>query len=103
VAIDLTTVDQIPVSLPDEREGQRIIARKVNDLLGGRASTIMFGVTSKAQLGVWGATPISQPTTASSSATFVSGTGSGVTIDATFDGYTIGQTVKALRDLGVLE
>jgi hypothetical protein len=60
-------------------------------------STLLNG-----NLGVFGTTPIAQPTTGHAAATFVANT-SGIADDtATFDGYTIGQIVKALRDLGAL-
>ncbi len=49
------------------------------------------------------ASPILQPTTSGTSATFAANT-SGISNDsATFDGYTIGQVVKALRALGLLQ
>lgn len=60
-------------------------------------STLLNG-----NLGVFGTTPIAQPTTGIAAATFVANT-SGIADDtATFDGYTIGQVVKALRNLGIL-
>lgn len=37
------------------------------------------------------------------SATFAAGSGTGVNNDSTFDGYTLVQVVKALRNVGVLE
>ncbi len=53
-------------------------------------------------LGFYGATKIVRPTTAVASATTVAGTGTAVTEDSTFDGYTIAKVVKALRNLGLL-
>lgn len=53
-------------------------------------------------LGFFNATPIARPTTAIAASTFVANT-SGIANDtATFDGYTIGQVVKALRNIGIL-
>ena len=53
-------------------------------------------------VGFYGATKVAQPTTAVTAATFAANT-SGIADDtATFDGYTIGQVVKALRNLGLL-
>lgn len=43
-----------------------------------------------------------QPTTAIAAATRVGGGGTTLTDTDTFDGYTIQQVVKALRDLGLL-
>ena len=53
-------------------------------------------------IGFYGATKIVRPTTAVTAATFVAGAGTAVDTAATFDGYTIGQVVKALRNLGLL-
>ena len=53
-------------------------------------------------LGFYNVAQIARPTTASAASTFVANT-SGIANDtATFDGYTIGQVVKALRDVGLL-
>lgn len=54
------------------------------------------------KVGFFGATTIEQPTTASSSATFTANSGTAVNDASTFDGYTISQVVKALRDFGLL-
>ena len=54
------------------------------------------------KLSLWNATPIVQPTTAVAAATFVANTSGIVNDTATFDGYTIGQIVKALRNIGAL-
>lgn len=54
------------------------------------------------KLGFWNATPIVQPTTAVAAATFVAGAGTAVNDASTFDGYTIKQVVKALRNEGLL-
>lgn len=58
--------------------------------------------SASGKFGVFGATPIVQPTTGVAAATFTANT-SGIADDtATFDGYTIGQVVKALRNEGLL-
>jgi hypothetical protein len=54
------------------------------------------------KLGLFGASPVVQPTTAVAAATFVAGAGTAVNDASTFDGYTIKQVVKALRTLGML-
>lgn len=60
-------------------------------------------MTSNLQKGAfWGATPIVQPTTAVAAATLVSNAGTALTSTDTFDGYTLQQAVKALRDTGLL-
>ena len=61
----------------------------------------LIGVTGS-KVGFMGTAPIVQVTTAVPAATFVANT-SGIADDtATFDGYTIGQIVKALRNYGIL-
>lgn len=61
-----------------------------------------FGTATGQKLGFWNATPIVQPTTAIAAATFVANTSLIANDTATFDGYTIGQIVKALRNAGLL-
>lgn len=63
---------------------------------------ILFGTATTNKIGFWNATPIVQPTTAIASATFVANTSLIANDTATFDGYTIGQVVKALRNIGIL-
>jgi hypothetical protein len=55
------------------------------------------------KLGIWGKTPIIQPTSSIAESVFIENAG-GVTINdnSTFDGYTLRQVVKALRDIGLL-
>lgn len=54
------------------------------------------------KIGIWGATPIQQPTTSFAAATFTANTGTAVNDASTFDGYTLNQIVKALRSTGLL-
>jgi hypothetical protein len=54
------------------------------------------------QIGLYGAAPVARPTTSTASATFVAGTGTAINSASTFDGYTIGKVVKALRNVGIL-
>jgi hypothetical protein len=54
------------------------------------------------RIGLFNATPQAQATTGIAAATFVANTSAIVDDTATFDGYTIGQVVKALRNIGLL-
>jgi hypothetical protein len=64
---------------------------------------MVFGVSPTLnKIGFWNATPIVQPTTAVASATLSSLGGTALTDTDTFDGYTIKQIVKALRNSGLL-
>jgi hypothetical protein len=80
------------------------------DLTFANAINIVFntstgtklGTATSQKIGVWNATPIIQPTTGVAAATFVANTSLIANDTATFDGYTIGQVVKALRNIGLL-
>ena len=68
----------------------------------GTTTGTKLGTTSSQKLGFWNATPIVQPTTSVASAAFVASAGTAVNDASTFDGYTIKQVVKALRNEGLL-
>jgi hypothetical protein len=72
------------------------------DLVFGTINGTKIGTATTQKLSFWNATPIVQPTTAVTSSTIVGGAGTTVKEDHTFDGYTIGQVVKALRNAGLL-
>jgi hypothetical protein len=63
---------------------------------------ILLGNATTNKIAFWNKTPIVQPTTAIAAATFVTNTSGILNDSATFDGYTIGQVVKALRNIGIL-
>jgi len=82
-------------------DGSFNLADAVDFNLGTTTGT-KIGTSTSQKLSLWNATPIVQPTTGVAAATFVANT-SGIANDtATFDGYTIGQVVKALRNIGAL-
>ena len=68
----------------------------------GTTNGTKIGTATTEKIGFWNATPIVQPTTAVAAAAFVSNTSLIFDDTATFDGYTIGQIVKALRNTGIL-
>jgi len=80
------------------------------DTTWGDAVNMVFNTTTGTKIGTsttqklafWNAAPIVQPTTAVAAATRVGGGGTTVTDTDTFDGYTIAQVVKALRNTGLL-
>ena len=69
---------------------------------GGTLRGLKIGSAGTSLLAFWGATPIVQPTTGVASATRVGGGGTALTDTDTFDGYTLAQIVKALRNIGAL-
>lgn len=75
----------------------------VGNVVSDTSTGIKIGTAANQKLGFWGVTPIVQPTTAIASAAFVQNSGNSVNDSSTFDGYTIKQIVKALRNIGALE
>ena len=61
-----------------------------------------IGTATTQKIGFWNATPIVQPTTSIASATLASLGGTALTDTDTFDGYTLKQIVKALRNAGLI-
>jgi hypothetical protein len=72
------------------------------DFRFGTGTGTKIGTATTQKIGFWNATPIVQPTTAVASATFVVNSGGTIHPTSTFDGYTIAQIVKALRNMGIL-
>lgn len=81
--------------------GNTTWADAVNMVFNATTGT-KIGTATTQKIGLWNATPIVQPTTAVAAATFVANTSAIADDTATFDGYTIGQVVKALRNIGLL-
>jgi hypothetical protein len=65
-------------------------------------SDIKYAPSAALKISFWNATPIVQPTTTGAAATFVANTSAIANDTATFDGYTLGQVVKAMRNIGFL-
>jgi len=61
-----------------------------------------IGTDTDQKIAFLGNTPIVQPTTSVSSAEFSVEAGTAVNAGSTFAGYTIGQIVTALRNLGLI-
>ena len=59
--------------------------------------------STASSIGLFGATPIAQPTTGIASATTAVGVGTPITEDTTFAGYTVAQIAQALVNLGILK
>lgn len=74
----------------------------VSDLKIDTVTGIKIGTATTNKLSFWNATPIVQPTTAVAPATFVQNMGGTIHPTSTFDGYTIEQVVRALRNVGIL-
>ena len=68
----------------------------------GTSTGSKIGTTTLQKLAFWNKTPIVQPTTSTVAGTFVANTGTAVNNASTFDGYTIGKVVTALRNIGLL-
>ena len=72
------------------------------NLFSNTSGGIQLATAATQKIAFWGANPIVQPTTAITAATYASVSGSFVKASDTFDGYSIGQVVKALRNEGLL-
>ena len=81
--------------------GNLTFGEAINIVTGATTGT-KIGTATSQKIGIWNATPIVQPTTAIAAATFVSNTSLIANDTATWDGYTIGQAIKALRNWGAL-
>lgn len=63
---------------------------------------------SGTQVGFFSATPVAQPATTGTTTGFTAGAGTAARVDSTYTGntgtaaYTVGDIVKALKDLGLL-
>jgi hypothetical protein len=64
------------------------------------ATGTRIGTATNQLLSLWNATPIVQPTTSVAGATRVGGGGTTLTDTDTFDGYTLAQIVRGLRNFG---
>jgi hypothetical protein len=69
----------------------------------GTSTGTKIGTATSQKIGFWDAAPIAQPTTGVAAATVAAtGVGDVVAASTTFDGYTIPQIVKAMRNAGLL-
>ena len=75
-------------------------AMGADSLRVGTASELR--VTSTGNIGLFGVTPVAQPTTSIATSLRVPGFGATIKIDDTYDGYTLLQVVTALRNLGIM-
>jgi hypothetical protein len=102
-----TGADDIPLNLTAAGTGtvkvnsNLEIADAKNIVLATTTGT-KIGTATTQKLGFWDKTPVVQPTTGISGATFVVDSGGSIHPTSTFDGYTIAQVVAALRQLGIL-
>ncbi|MES2829667.1 MAG: hypothetical protein V4687_16010 [Bacteroidota bacterium] len=72
-----------------------------SSIVAGTATGVKLLTATGQKLGIWGATPITQPNTSVASATFVSNGGTALTSTDTFDGYTLAQIVRLARLIGL--
>ena len=79
------------------------IYMNVANIVTDTSTGFKIGTATTQKIGFWNATPIVQPTTAVAAATVAAtGVGDVVAASTTFDGYTIPQIVKAMRNAGLL-
>lgn len=98
----ITTFSTGNVNFPAQINTVNISIANNSNIILGTTNGSKIGTATNQRLGFWNATPIVQPTTAIAAAAFVANTGTAVNDASTFDGYTMRQVVKALRDMGLL-
>jgi hypothetical protein len=89
----------------DWRGIESVAASNANHtLLKLRNETVdVFTVKADSKIGFFNATPVVQATTGITESAFVENSGgTAINVDSTFDGYTVQQVVKALKDIGIL-
>jgi hypothetical protein len=83
--------------------GGNLTLLDADNIIVGTTTGTKIGTATSQKLSLWNATPIVQPTTGIAEAAFVENLGGSiVNVDSTFDGYTMQQVVKALRNIGAL-
>jgi hypothetical protein len=102
-----TGADDIPLNLTAAGTGtvkvnSNLEIADTKDIVLDTGTGTKIGTATTQKLSFWDKTPVVQPTTGISGATFVTNSGSNVHETSTFDGYTIAQVVAALRQLGLL-
>ena len=80
---------------------QYIESKRFGNLILSSPSGIQLGLSTD-KLSAFAATPVVQQTTSVTSSTFTANAGTAVNNASTFDGYTIAQVVKAMRNYGLL-
>jgi hypothetical protein len=71
--------------------------------LANAAGSKVFEVNAAQEIGLFGVTPIAQPTTGIAGATVTAGGGAAILEDDLFAGYTVAQIAQALVNLGILK
>lgn len=74
-----------------------------SDISVGTSNGTKIGTSTGQKIGFWNTTPVVQPSTSVSSSTLSSNGGTTLTDTDTFDGYTLKQVIKALRNIGILQ
>jgi hypothetical protein len=102
-----TGADDIPLNLTAAGTGtvkvnSNLEIADTKDIVLDTGTGTKIGTATTQKLGFWDKTPVVQPTTGISGATFVADSGGSIHPSSTFDGYTIAQVVAALRQLGIL-
>ena len=71
-------------------------------IVSNSTPTQLFRIDNNGNIGFYTATPVARATTGGASSTYSAVGGTNVQTNDTFDGYTVAQVVKALRDIGIL-
>jgi hypothetical protein len=73
-----------------------------NNIILSTVTGTILGTSTTQKLSFWNKTPVVQPTTSITASTFAANTSGILNDTATWDSYTIGKVVAALRQVGIL-
>lgn len=95
-------IDGTTIELNANGGSGNIVFGDARNLQVGTSTGTKIGTSTSQKIGFWNAVPVVQPTASISAAAFLAGT-SGIADDsATYGGYTLGQVVAALIQIGIL-
>lgn len=96
------TIGTLTTRLTLDTTGLLTFADAVNMAFNKTTGT-KIGTSNSQKLAFWGNSPTIRPTAGGASASFTSGGGGGLSDTDTWDGYTLGQIVSAIRLIGLID
>ena len=96
------TIGTLKTALTLDTTGLLTFADAVNMAFNGTTGT-KIGTSSSQKLAFWGNSPTIRPAVGGASASYTNNGGTALTETDTWDGYTLGQIVSAIRLIGLLD
>jgi len=113
-ALDITESSNSYLKFTTTNSGEKVVFGKDLDISGdhdliiGTSTGTKIGTATSQKIGFFNATPVVQPATTGTTTGTSGGSGTALHANATFTGgvgsaaYTVGDIVKALKDIGIL-